>query len=134
MQDQVLMFSIDQAVTDTTDSTHYIDRDVISNVENRQLKIRITVSEEFSDLTSITLSLYKTNGSTSAGGEEIATLGAVPFSKLKEGNVFIMNLPIPFIDPNDTNKNLIMKYTVSDGPATKGKLTAGVELFPQTNY
>lgn len=134
MQDQVLMFSIDQAVTTTTDSTYYIDRDVISNVENRQLKIRITVSEEFSDITSITMSLYKTNGSTSADGEEIATLGAVPLSKLKEGNVFIMNLPIPFIDPNDKNKNLIMKYTVPNGPATKGKLTAGVELFPQTNY
>ena len=134
MQDQVLMFSIDQAVTATADSEHYIDRDVISNVENRQLKIRITVSEDFNTLTSITPSLYKTNDGTSASGEEIATLGAVPLDKLKAGNTFIMNLPIPFIDPNDTKKNLIMKYTVAGGPATNGKLTAGVELFPQTNY
>lgn len=134
MQDQVLMFSIDQAVTATADSEHYIDRDVISNVENRQLKIRITVSEDFNTLTSITPSLYKTNGGASASGEEIATLGAVPLNKLKAGNAFIMNLPIPFIDPNDTKKNLIMKYTVSGSSATKGKLTAGVELFPQTNY
>ena len=134
MQDQVLMFSIDQAVTGTADSAYYIDRDVISNVENRQLKIRITVSEDFNTLNSITPSLYKTNGGTSAGGEEIATLGTVPLAKLKAGNTFIMNLPIPFIDPNDTKKNLIMKYTVSGDSATKGKLTAGVELFPQTNY
>lgn len=134
MQDQVLMFSIDQAVTNTADSTHYIDRDVISNVENRQLKIRITVSEDFSALTSITPALYATSGSASSGGTEIATLSAVPLSELTAGNTFVMNLPIPFIDPNDTKKNLIMKYTVAGDPATSGKLTAGVELFPQTNY
>lgn len=134
MQDQVLMFSIDQAVTGTADSERYIDRDVISNVENRQLKIRITVSEDFDTLASITPSLYKTNGDTSDSGKEIATLGAVPLDKLKAGNTFIMNLPIPFIDPNDTNKNLIMKYTVTGNSASQGKLTAGVELFPQTNY
>lgn len=134
MQDQVLMFSIDQAVTNTADSTHYIDRDVISNVENRQLKIRITVSEDFTALTSITPALYATSGNASSEGTEIATLSAVLLNKLKAGNTFIMNLPIPFIDPNDTKKNLIMKYTVDGGPATNGKLTAGVELFPQTNY
>lgn len=134
MQDQVLMFSIDQAVSTTADSEHYIDRDVISNVENRQLKIRITVSEDFDILKSITPSLYKTNDNTSTNGEKIATLGVVPLDKLKAGNTFIMNLPIPFIDPNDDKKNLIMKYIVDGDLATKGKLTAGVELFPQTNY
>lgn len=135
LQDKLLMFSINQTVTATTDSTYYIDRDIIVNGEGKQLTVNVVVTTDFAGATGLTVGLYKTSTTASSGGTLIAETGEVPLAKLKKGTRIPIHIEIPFINPDDADNdetNLILKYTVS-GTGTAGAVTAGIEYRPQTN-
>lgn len=135
LQDKLLMFSINQEVTATTDSTYYIDRDIIVNGEGKQLTVNVVVTTDFEGATGLTVGLYKTSTTNSSGGTLIAETGEVPLAKLKKGTRIPIHIEIPFINPDDADNdktNLILKYTVS-GTGTAGAVTAGIEYRPQTN-
>lgn len=136
LQDKIMMFSIDQAVTASADSTYYIDRGEIVNGEGKQLTVNVVVTEDFATLTSLTVELYKTSTTASSGGTVVASTGAVPVASLKKGTRIPIHIEIPFINPDDADNdetNLILHYTVAGTNATTGKVTAGIEYRPQTN-
>lgn len=132
MQDAVLMFSIDQEVTATADSTNYIPMDVITNAEAKQLTVNCVVSTDFAGATGLTVALYETDTTASSGGTVLAQTGNIPAAKLKAGTRIPIHVEIPFRDPASADKNLILKYTIA-GTGTAGKITAGIEYMPQTN-
>lgn len=135
LQDKLLMFSIDQAVTATADSTYYVDRDIIVNGEGYQLTVNVVVTEDFVGLTGLTVGLYKTSDGTSAGGSLIYETKEYPLASLKAGTRIPIHIEIPFINPDDADNDktgFVLKYTV-DGTGTGGKVTAGIEYRPQTN-
>lgn len=137
MQDAVLMFSIDQTVTATADSTNYIPMDVIANAEAKQLTVNCVVSTDFADATDLTVALYETKTTESSGGTVLAQTGVIPTTKLKAGTRIPIHVEIPFRDPDSAGKNLILKYIVGGteaaGKTTAGSITAGIEYMPQTN-
>ena len=132
MQDAVLMFSIDQAVTTSADATNYIPVDVITNAEAKQLTVNCVVSTTFTGLTDLTVQLIQNSGTNSTGGTVLAQTGAIPLAKLKAGTRIPIHVEIPFQDPTSAKKNLFLHYEVT-GTATAGKITAGIEYMPQTN-
>lgn len=132
LQDKLLMFSINQKVTATADSDYYIDRDIIVNGEGKQLTVNVVVTTDFAGLTGLTVGLYKTSNGASSGGTLIAETGEIALAKLKAGTRIPIHIEIPFINPDDDETNLILKYTVN-GTGTAGAVTAGIEYRPQTN-
>lgn len=138
LQDKLLMFSIDQAITGTADSTYYIDRDIIVNGEGKQLTVNVVVTKDFVGASlGLSVDLIKTDGTGSSGGTVVASSGEFGVADLKAGTRIPIHIKIPFINPDDANNdetNLILKYNVTgSGSFTAGKVTAGIEYRPQTN-
>lgn len=131
MQDAVLMFSVNQEITGTTDADKYINTDVITNAEAKQLTVNCVVTKTFSGITSMTVKLIQNSGETSSGGDVIVQTGDIPASKLVAGTRIPIHLRVPFRDTDNEKKNLFVNYTVS-GTGT-GAVTTGIEYMPQTN-
>lgn len=131
------LFSDDQAITATADSTNVIDLGVAgtpydSNQLNQdvgkgnKVPILIQVTEDFNNLTSLTISIAK--GATTALGTNIISK-VVNLADLVEGYQF----PIEVL-PNECDERYLgIEYTVTGTAPTTGKITAGISMGNQTN-
>lgn len=125
--DETNLFSDDQAVTATADST-----DIIKLPKNaapgNPLPLVIQVTEDFATLTSLTVTVVTDDNSGFSSGTTVANSGAIAVADLVAGYKF----PINFV-PRGTEEYVKLVYTVAGSNATAGKITAGFVFDDQTN-
>jgi len=132
------LFSDDQAITATADSTNVIDLGApgtpvraaaaLSNDKGpgAGIPLLIQVTEDFNNLTSLKITISK--GATTALGTEIASR-TVLLADLVAGYQFPVN-----VLPKDADlRYLGVEYTVTGTAPTTGKVTAGIVMGVQTN-
>jgi hypothetical protein len=132
------LFSDDQAITATADSTNVIDLGVPGTPyggvaaltqdvgKGAKIPILIQVTEAFNTLTSLTISI--STGATTALGTSVISK-VVPLADLVVGYQF----PIEVLPNEITERYLGIEYTVTGTAPTTGKITAGVSMGNQTN-
>ncbi len=116
------MFSDDQAVTATANSTNIIDLGVDRDIgPGEPVPLLCQVTENFATLTSLTVSIETDDNASFSSAKVLATSRAVPVAELLAGFKF------PFEHmPIGTERYLRLVYTVGGSNATAGKITAGV--------
>lgn len=132
------LFSDDQAITATTDSTNVVDLGAAGTPygaaaalnqdigKGNKIPILIQVTEAFNNLTSLTISIAK--GSTTALGTSIISR-VVPLADLVVGYQF----PVEVL-PNECDERYLgIEYTVTGTAPTTGQITAGITAGNQTN-
>ena len=132
------LFSDDQAITATADSTNVVDLGAAGTPydaaaalnqdvgKGNKIPILIQVTEDFDNLTSLTISIAK--GATTALGTNIISK-VVLLADLVEGYQF----PIEVL-PNECDERYLgIEYTVTGTAPTTGKITAGISMGNQTN-
>ena len=132
------LFSDDQAITATADSTNVIDLGVAGTPyggkaaltqdigKGAKIPILIQVTEAFNNLTSLTISIAK--GSTTALGTSIVSK-VVPLADLVAGYQF----PVEVL-PNECDERYLgIEYTVTGTAPSTGAITAGISAGNQTN-
>ena len=135
------LFSNDQAITASADSTNVIDlgaagtpfgaaaalnRDV---GKGNPIPLLVQVTEAMTAAGAATLVVNISTGATSALGTTIASVGPIAKADLVAG----YQIPIQVL-PNDiTERYLGIEYVVATGPMTAGTVTAGITMGNQTN-
>ena len=132
------LFSDDQAITVSTDSTNVVDLGVAGTPYgagaplNRDIgkgagiPILVQVTEDFATLTSLTINV--STGATTALGTTVISQ-TIPVADLVAGK----QLSIVVL-PNDiTERYLGIEYVVTGTTATAGAITAGITMGVQTN-
>lgn len=138
------LFSDDQAVTATANSTNVIDlgetgtpagnaealkRDI---GKGNKIPLLVQVTEDFATLTSLTISLVTSDSATLASGNVThATTGAVAVADLKAGWMWGSDA-VPFANAAGMKRYMGITYTVTGSNATTGKVTAGISMGNQT--
>lgn len=132
------LFSDDQAITATADSTNVIDLGVADTPyggaaalhqdigKGAGIPILAQVTEAFNNLTSLTISISK--GATTALGTSVVSV-VVPLADLVVG----YQLPIVVLPNQIDERYLGIEYTVTGTAPTTGKITAGITMGVQTN-
>lgn len=127
------IFSDAQAVTETVESTNYINLGAPATVPGAKapisrdlgasdISLLVQVVETFEALSSLTVSIESDNNSNFISPKTVATSGAVGVASLVAGYRFSLS-EIPL----GTNGRYIrLKYTVGGSNATAGKVTAGI--------
>jgi len=128
MLDAEALFSNDQAITATADSTNVVD---LGNAQgdgsNRTVSIHIT--ETFATLTNLTIALEQCD----TEGGSYTTVLAMPALTLASGALAAgQSYEIPV--PKHTQQFLQLSYTVGGSDATAGKVTAGIVLAADSTY
>lgn len=140
MQDAVLMFSIKQKITDSAPSDKYIPLNEMANHEALPMRCSVVVTEDFETCNGLEIQLMLSKGSNGETdtGNAVAMGGSqtVPVALLKAGKAIPIVLPMTFTDmvKNYAGYNkLVLNYKVNGSSATAGAVTAGLEIYPQTN-
>lgn len=132
------LFSDDQAITASADSTNVIDTGVRGTPfdaaaalngdigKGNPIPILIQVTEDFDNLT--TLEIKISTGATSALGTTIISK-VVPLADLVAGYQF----PVQVLPNEITERYLGIEYVVVGTAPTAGKVTAGITFGNQTN-
>lgn len=133
MQDALLMFGIDEAVTTTATAKNKIPLDCVINAEAKQLKVNVCCTETVAGATAIRFVVGLANSSGT-----VKELGSVSkdAADLTAGTLIPIIVPIGFMAEKDYKAgytNLVLQYNVT-GTGTKGKFTSGIEMYPQTNH
>lgn len=132
------LFSDDQAITASADSTNVIDTGVRGTPvgastalvgdlgPGNKIPLLIQVTEDFATLTSLTINV--STGSATTLGTTIASQTIV-LADLVAGAQFVID-----VLPNSiTERYLGIEYVVTGSNATAGKITAGISMGNQTN-
>lgn len=132
------LFSDDQAITASADSTNVYDLGVAGTpydaaaALNRDIgkgagvPILVQVTEDFNNLTSLTVNI--STGATTALGTTVAsqTIALADLVAGKQMSIVVL--------PNDiTERYLGVEYVVTGTAPTTGKVTAGITMGVQTN-
>ena len=132
------LFSDDQAITASADSTNVVDLGVAGTpygaaaALNRDvgkgagIPILVQVTEDFATLTSLTINI--STGATTALGTTIAsqTIAVADLVAGKQMSIVVL--------PNDISERYLgIEYAVTGSNATAGKITAGITMGVQTN-
>lgn len=133
MQDALLMFGIDEAVTTTAIAENKIPLDCVINAEAKQLKVNVCCTETVSGATAIRFVVGLANSSST-----VKELGSVSkdVADLTAGTLIPIIVPIGFMAEEDYKAgytNLVLQYVVT-GTGSAGKFTSGIEMYPQTNH
>lgn len=131
------LFSDDQAITASADSTNVIDLGVPgtpydSNQLNQdiakgnKIPIFIQVTEAFNNLTSLEIKI--SSGATTALGTQIISK-TILLADLVAGKQF----PVEVLPNEITERYLGIEYVVTGTAPTTGKVTAGITMGNQTN-
>lgn len=132
------LFSDDQAITASADSTNVIDLGVAGTPfgaaaalnrdigKGAKVPILIQVTEAFNNLTSLEIKI--STGATTALGTEIVSK-TVLLADLVAGYQF----PVDVLPNEITERYLGIEYVVAGTPPTTGKVTAGITMGNQTN-
>ena len=133
------LFSDDQAITGSADSTNVIDLGVAGTPygaaaplkrdigKGNKIPVLVQVTEAFNTLTSLTISI--STGATTALGTTVISQ-VIPLADLIVGKQISLD-----VLPNDiTERYLGIEYAVTGTDPTLGKVTAGITMGNQTNF
>lgn len=132
------LFSDDQAITASADSTNVIDLGVAETPyggkaalnddvgKGAKIPLLVQVTEDFDNLT--TLEIKLSTGATTALGTEIASQ-TIALADLLEGK----QLNLDFLPNGIIEQYLGMEYVVVGTAPSVGKVTAGITMGVQTN-
>ena len=126
--DKQNMFSEDQAITATADSTNVIDLEAAGHAKGTPIEVWVQVTTDFATLTSLTVTL---DASAVEGMTDAVTLGvtgAIAAADLVAGYKFTL----PSL-PYNTLQYLELTYTVDGSNAAAGAVSAGLVLDQHTN-
>lgn len=129
--DKLLMFSDDQAVTSTANSTDTFPLTTVGKIQREHrgeaMEVVVQVTETFATGTSATLSLSLVTGNTSALGSPILhystpVTGVGVFAAGRK-----IRFPLAFSANDSDATHLGLTYTVGTGTFTAGKVTAWIQ-------
>lgn len=139
------LFSDQQAVTATANSTNVVDLGATGtpygNAEalkrdigkGNKIPLRVQVTEDFNNLTSLKIDLVTSDSATLASGNVVhATTGAVVLADLDAGWAWGSDA-VPFANAAGMKRYMGLVYTVVGTAPTAGKVTAGITMGNQTN-
>lgn len=126
--DYEAMFSDDQDITTTANSENIVDLGEGGGAKATPILIGVQVTEDFNNLTSLTVSLTTDDNTGFSSATTLFTSGAILLADLVAGKQ--INLP-PL--NNDSERYLRLTYTVAGSAATTGQITAGLVADMQTN-
>ena len=135
------LFSDDQAITASADSTNVIDLGVsatphgaaaaLNNDKGKGNKIPILaqVTTAMAAAGAATLVINISTGATTALGTTIASVGPIAVADLVAG----YQMAIDVLPNKIVERYLGIEYVVATGPMTAGNITAGITMGNQTN-
>ena len=128
--DKQNLFSDDQAITVTANSTNVIDLGAADKGPGTPLEIYIQATEAFTaaGAATLTVSLTTDDNASMSSATTLYTSAAIGKADLVAGYV----VPIRAL-PTGAEQYLRLTYTVATGPMTAGKITAGIVLDRQEN-
>ena len=127
--DKQNLFSEDQAVTATADSTNIIDLgDDLDLGLSSVIETFVQVTTDFATLTSLTVSLVTSADEAFSSPVTLVSSAAIAAADLVAGKQFSLRAL-----PHDTDRYVKLTYTVGGSDATAGKIFAGLALDRQTN-
>ncbi len=133
------IFSDDQVITASADSTNVIDLGLPGTPfgavaplnqdigKGAMVPILIQITEAFNNLTSLEIKI--STGATTALGTTVISK-VIPLADLTLGKQF----PIMVLPNEITEQFLGIEYVVAGTPPTLGKVTAGITMGNQTNF
>lgn len=132
--DEAGLFSEDQVITVTAASTNTIDfgapetpigyaGPVVGDLGLSDIEILVQVTEAFVGITSLAVSIQMDDNSAVGSPAVLVTSQPVPVAALKVGYKFRIPAQIP---EGATERFVRLNYTVVGGPATAGKVFAGI--------
>lgn len=129
MFDITVMFSDEQKITGTAQSTNIIDLGTREIAFGTPIPLLVIVNEDFNNLTNLKVAIKTAETEDMADAVELAS-STVALENLKEGNL----VPLNFMPAG--NKGYVqLEYTVTGTAPTTGKLTAGfVDALPQGHH
>lgn len=135
------LFSDDQAITASADSTNVIDLGAPGTPygaaaalnddvgKGAKIPLLVQVTTDMTAAGAATLTVNISTGSTTALGTTIASSAVIPVADLVAGKQISID-----VLPNDiTERYLGIEYVVATGPMTAGNITAGIVMGVQTN-
>lgn len=132
------LFSDDQAITVSADSTNVIDTGVRATPYGaaaaltgdiglgNPIPLLVQVTEAFATLTSLTINI--STGAATTLGTTIASV-TIAVADLVVGK----QIPLQVLPKDITERYLGIEYVVTGSDATAGKITAGISMGNQTN-
>lgn len=128
--DKEFLFSENQAITGTANSTNVVDLGVVRDIgKGVPLPLLIQVTEDFNTLTDLTVSIETDDDEAFGSAEVLASSGAIPLDSLVQGYQF----PIQYM-PIHTQRYLRVVYTVNGTAPTEGAVTAGIVAAHQHGH
>lgn len=129
MFDVTVMFSDNQKITGTTQSTNIIDLGKREIAFGTPVPLLVMVNEDFNNLTNLKVAIKTAKTEDMADAVELAS-STVQADNLKQGNI----IPLNFMPAG--NKGYVqLEYTITGSVPTTGKLTAGfVDALPQGHH
>lgn len=116
--DKTLVFSEEQAITDSAASTNIIDQKAAGDAYGA-LWLVAKVTADFATLTSLTIGVQTDSASNFSSAVTLASSGAIAAAALTEGEFICC-----FRLPADCKRYIRLYYTVGGSNATAGKVTA----------
>jgi hypothetical protein len=130
--DKQNLFSEDQAITATANSTNIIDLgadNALVNTPNlKDAELYVQVTADFATLTSLTVTLTTDNDVAFGSETTLLTSAAIAAASLVAGYKFKFSKL-----PEGTERYLRLTYTVAGSDATTGTIMAGLVLGSQTS-
>ena len=128
--DKQQLFSDEQAITATANSTNVIDLGAADMDAGTPLHILAQVTEAFTaaGAATLTVTLETDDNDSFSSATTLLSTAAIGKATLVAG----YQLPISFL-PENVERYVRLVYTVATGPMTAGKITAGVTGPLQTN-
>lgn len=138
---QELLFSDHQAITTTDTSDNTIDLGTTGTAlkgpsplvrdigKGKPVPILVQVTEDFANLTSLTITLEVDSDVNFGSAKTVYSSGAIPVADLVAG----YKLPIIYVPTGVDERYLRLNYTVGGSAANSGEITAGIVLAVQTN-
>jgi len=135
------LFSDDQAITASADSTNVIDLGVAGTPydaaaalnqdvgKGNPIPILVQVTTAMTAVGAATLVINISTGATTALGTTIASVGPIAKADLVAG----YQAAIQVLPNKITERYLGIEYVVATGPMTAGNITAGITMGNQTN-
>lgn len=135
------LFSDDQAITVSADSTNVIDLGVAGTPydaaaalnqdvgKGNKIPLLAQVTTAFTAAGAATLVINVSTGATTALGTTVASVGPIAVADLVAG----YQMAIDYLPNKITERYLGLEFVVATGPMTAGNLTAGITMGNQTN-
>jgi len=129
------VFSAEQAITASADSTNVIDCQATPTLRDlgiRPMHVEFIITESFATLTSLAFNIVTDSTTNLDTSETVAATRSIAVASLTAGTRFVLSLP-----SNQTYERYLgVEYAVTGSNATAGKVTAHLvpHAAPSTQY